>query len=425
MQRATDRCGHRHGVQPDLGVALEHRPAGRVDVPAADVAWVTVGVDDGEDAVVGQRGDDDPGQPCGRRLDVEGAGELGADLGEQGEPPSGPLGLLLRLPALGHLDEEHRQPVGSGPGPQLVPAVQRLGVVRVEGDRLPGRHRPPVALLEDPVHRGREGIPDDLSEQLIAGAPEQLLRLGVDVGEPPLPVQRVEAGRHRLEHPGHPGLARHLGGDVVGHADHPGGRACGGPEAPAPGADPAGVAAGQQDPVVHVQLALGGDHVLERLGDPGQVVGVQPDVERLDGLLEGGGVVAEHLDQPGVPAEPSGRQVPVEGADARGLDRQLGTDPGRLQVARRDAADRRRLHSCHLLTHQPRQVPGFRTARCSNLDVELCHGPEPRASSSTQITHRVPPVVPVRSARGRRRSWVSDRRAPARPAGGPGWARWG
>src|SRR3712207_7955825 len=46
----------------------------------------------GQDAVVGQRRDDDPWQPRGRGLDVEGAGQLGADLREQGEPPRRAVG---------------------------------------------------------------------------------------------------------------------------------------------------------------------------------------------------------------------------------------------------------------------------------------------------------------------------------------------
>src|SRR3712207_9098591 len=78
---------------------------------------------------------------------------------------------------------------------------------RSEVDRLSGPDGAAVALLEGAVHRRRERRPDDLAEQLLAAAAEQPLGLGVDVREAPLVVERVEAGRHRLEHPRHADVA--------------------------------------------------------------------------------------------------------------------------------------------------------------------------------------------------------------------------
>ena len=160
QQGAGHRRDGRHGVQPHRGVALEQRAPGGVAVPGADVARAPVGVDDGDDAEVGQRRDDEPGQVRRRRLGVQGAGQLGADLGQDRQALGRLLGPLLDPPALGDLEEVHRQPVGARPGAQLVPAVQRRGVVGVEGDRLPGPDGGAVAVLEGAVEGGRPVVPD-------------------------------------------------------------------------------------------------------------------------------------------------------------------------------------------------------------------------------------------------------------------------
>ena len=196
---------------------------------ASDVPGAPVGVDQGDDAEVGQCRDDEPRQVRRRGAGVEGAGQLRAHLGQDGEAPRGPVGLLLRLAALGDLEEVDGQPVRRRPGAELEPAVPRGRVVGVEGHRDAGGDGRPVALLEDAAGRVGEGFPQDLPEQLVAGDAEEALGLGVDVREPPLPVQAVEAGRHRLEQTAHLPRVGPFGRRVVGRTED----ADGGPSGPA------------------------------------------------------------------------------------------------------------------------------------------------------------------------------------------------
>jgi hypothetical protein len=74
VQRPGQRRGRRDAVQPERGVAVEHRSHRRVDVPGADVARPAVGVDDGDDAELGERRDDEPRDVRGGRRRVQGAG---------------------------------------------------------------------------------------------------------------------------------------------------------------------------------------------------------------------------------------------------------------------------------------------------------------------------------------------------------------
>ena len=66
----------------------------RVGVPGADVPGAPLAVDHGHDAAVGERGDDELGQPAERGLAVQGAGQLGRHRREQGRargrPPRRP-----------------------------------------------------------------------------------------------------------------------------------------------------------------------------------------------------------------------------------------------------------------------------------------------------------------------------------------------
>ncbi len=60
---------------------------------------------------------------------------------------------------------------------------------------------------------------------------------------------------------------------------------------------------------------------------PGDVVGMQPGEERLDGALERLPVVAEEFDQPVVPAQLAGEKVVVEAPDAGCVDGQVEAEP--------------------------------------------------------------------------------------------------
>ena len=172
-----------------------------------------------------------------------------------------------------------------------------------------------------------------LPEQLLARAAEQPFGLGVDVGEAPLAVEAVEAGRHGLEHPGDVRRALALAGGVVGGPEEADDRAVGVGERSAAGVHPAGLAVRPDDAVLRLELAARVDAGLHGIGHPDHVVGVQAVVERLDVLLEGRGLVAEHREQPVVPRQPAGGHVEVEGADPGGVDRQPPAQPLALVLA--------------------------------------------------------------------------------------------
>lgn len=268
-----------------------------------------------------------------RRLHVQLAGHLGAHLGEDGEPLGRPLGPLLVAAPVGDLEEVDRQAVGARPRPDLVPAVERCRVVRVELDRLAGRRGVAVALLEDAVDRGREGLPDFPSEQLLPRRSEEALGLAVDVREAPFAVEAVEAGRHGLQHPGDAGGPGLLPGRVVGGAEEAVGHALLVAERPPPRVDPAVLAARQDDPVLGLERPAGVDGRPQRVADAVDVVGVHAVVEGLDRLLELARAEAEHREQPLVPGQLPGAEVPVEGADAGGVDGQTPAEAVVLVLA--------------------------------------------------------------------------------------------
>jgi hypothetical protein len=180
----------------------------------------------------------------------------------------------------------------------------------------------PQVHLELAAQRGRVQLPQHLPEQLVAEAAEQALGFGVDVGEAPLGVQRHEPRRRRLQHARGLGLPVVHVGRVVRRAQHALGGAAAARHRPATRRDPPRRAVGPHDPVLHRERAAGLDRRLQHRVHARQVVGVQAVVEVRDGPPEVGRVVAEHRQQPVVPQQLTGAQVPLEAADARGLDRQ-------------------------------------------------------------------------------------------------------
>ena len=110
--------------------------------------------------------------------------------------------LVAPLFALAHVPEIHRQPLLVGVGGDLEPRIQRREG-GLEGDRLLAVDGVGVSLLEDGVFGRREGVPDDLADNLLGVDPEQRFRPIVDVDEPPVVIEReegvVDPAEHRSE----------------------------------------------------------------------------------------------------------------------------------------------------------------------------------------------------------------------------------
>ena len=87
-------------------------------------------------------------------------------------------------------------------------------------------------------------------------------------------------------------------------------------QGPPAGLDPANLPIGVHDAVLRLELTAGRDRMLEGVVDPRKVVGVDALVERLDGATERVLVEPEQLEQPSVPAQAVGHEVPDERADA-------------------------------------------------------------------------------------------------------------
>jgi hypothetical protein len=183
-------------------------------VPGADVAGAALPVDDGDHAAVGERGDDQPRQAAQRRLAVQRAGQLPGHRGQQRRAGTGPLrgppgrlGLVLRLPARGDVDEDEGGAVRHRPGVQPRPARAAPGVGDLEGDRPARGH----GLVAGPGHGGgRAGAqhlgdrpPDDVGGR----AAEQSLALGVEQRDPPGGVETAQRGGQGGQHPGGQGGA--------------------------------------------------------------------------------------------------------------------------------------------------------------------------------------------------------------------------
>jgi hypothetical protein len=300
---------------------------GRVGVPAGDVVHTAVLVDQRDDRPVGEDRHDRLGDPLQCRALVATPAELldhdGADLGQGAEPAGGLAGHLRGAPALAHVEEVHRQAVGGRPGADLVPGVQRIRVVGLEDPLLTGRGRTAVVGLEVAADGVREQLPDLPADQFGAGALEHLLGAAVDVGEPPVAVEGEEGLVHGLEHPGHVQVGGAGARGVVGGAEQPDGGAALVAEGASAAADPLGGAGREHDPELGVVGAAGVDGVLQRGHRGVEVVGVQPRGEGLDPLAELLAGVPEELQQPVVPVEPAGDEVPVEAADAGGFDGEL------------------------------------------------------------------------------------------------------
>jgi hypothetical protein len=321
----------------------------RVGVRPADVAQpapgagVLVVVDQGDEAPVSQRRDDELSEPGHGLLPVQGAGQLGGDRSKQVRSPRGQLGLLLCGAAGADVEEVHRQAVRVGPGLHLVPGAQRRRVVGLEGDRLSGLHGAPVVRLELGADGQRKELPDVSAEHLLAGAAQELLGMPVHVRESPLPVEQEERVRHRLQHPSDARVRPALSRRVVGGAQHLHGRAGVVAQRPAACLDPPDLAVGAHDAVFRGVLTAGIDRRLQRLRHPVRVVRVQPLVERGPGAVEGLAVVPEEVHQPVVPRQGAGRDVQVEGPHAGGLDRQPPGDAAGLVLR----AQRRQLQLGH------------------------------------------------------------------------------
>jgi hypothetical protein len=243
-QRLVHEGGAAQRGEPDGRVAGDQVVQGRVGVRRADVAQRPVLVDEGDEAEVGELGDEQPGQAGDGLLGVQRAGQLGGDVGHQARPSQGALQVELRGLAGGDVEEVDRQPVRRRPGAQLVPAVERRRVVGLEGHRATALARRSVVRLEVAADGRGEQVPQHAAEQLVARAAQDPLGLGVDVGEAPVLVQRVEGRRHGLEDAGGARLAVVQVGGVVGRPEHALGRAVGPGQRPAPRGHPAGGAVG-------------------------------------------------------------------------------------------------------------------------------------------------------------------------------------
>ena len=98
----------------------------------ADVAQAAVLVDERHEGEVGELGHEQLGQARDGVLGDQGVGQVGRDVGDELRAPRGPLQLGLRRATGGDVEEVDRQRVGRRPDAQLVPAVERGRVVRLE-----------------------------------------------------------------------------------------------------------------------------------------------------------------------------------------------------------------------------------------------------------------------------------------------------
>jgi hypothetical protein len=177
-----------------------------IGVPRADVAGPALPVDDGDDAAVGERRDDQLCQPAQGGLPVQRAGEFGGDLGQQRRVRRCPGGGLLGPLPVGDVEDVDGDAVGIRPCPDLVrPQLVQPAVApplhRLEGHRLPGGGRLPAGALETEADGLGAGLVHGPAEQLVGGPAQQALGRRVDVAEPPARVEQAEGGRHRVEDP--------------------------------------------------------------------------------------------------------------------------------------------------------------------------------------------------------------------------------
>src|SRR5215207_3645597 len=157
-----------------------HQPFRQIlTVVAAHLKKSVVGTDD---ATVGSEENDTD------RLDLD-------------RPPQPLLALaqrLLSLFSLRYCLEEHRDPIRGRIDPGGEPGVRdgRDGF-EVSGGVL--LERPLYLLVGHRADRLREHLPDVPTDELLACLGPELLRFAVDVGEPPLPIQREKGVVYALQ----------------------------------------------------------------------------------------------------------------------------------------------------------------------------------------------------------------------------------
>ena len=137
------------------------------------------------------------------------------------------LGLLL----LGHVAEEHGEPVLDRIGPCLDPDSPAVGpdVAMLQRDRDPLAHRLLVLAAEFAVLGSRIELPMQAPEQFFAWAAFDPLGLDIEIDDPELPVEQREALAHPVENALGAGLAlaqaafgQHLAGDLVAGTEEAG-----------------------------------------------------------------------------------------------------------------------------------------------------------------------------------------------------------
>jgi hypothetical protein len=166
----------------------------------------------------------------------------------------------------------------------------------------------------------RPGVPQQRADDLRAGA-DQRLGVAVEVGDPPLPVDRDERVGHVLERAGHRVTGEPQLGRVAGHAEQPPRLAVGARQHPPVRLDPADRPVAVPDAVLGGVRAAGLDRALHRLLGGRHVVVDEGGPEGRDPAVEGGRVDAEQVADLLVPHEVVGPDVPLEGADrGRGHD---------------------------------------------------------------------------------------------------------
>ena len=141
--------------------------------------------------------------------------------------PRDGLGLLL----LGHVAEEHGEPVLDRIGPRLDPdrPTVRPDIAMDQRDRDPFAHRPLVVLPEFAVLGPRIQVPVRAPEQFLARAAFDTQRLDIQVDDAELPVEQRKALAHPVENALGPGFTlaqaafgQHLAGDLVAGTEEAG-----------------------------------------------------------------------------------------------------------------------------------------------------------------------------------------------------------
>ena len=159
-------------------------------------------------------------------------------------------------------------------------------------------------------------------------ATEQALGLGVEWVKRHSPVQAVEARRHRLQHAGDEGGPLALAGGVVGRAEQPDRRAAGSGRARGRGRGPsASRRPGRTTRYSESNSPQLSMHCCRLSVARARSSGCTRALNASMLSLEVSRVVAEHADQLLVPRQPAADEVPVERADAAGVDRQPPAHP--------------------------------------------------------------------------------------------------